>query len=149
VKIEENMDLNQVTEKIIGCAYKVSNGLGSGFLEKVYENALAYELRKDGMHVLQQHPMQVQYDGVVVGEYYADLLVEDCVMVELKTVKALDDLRLDEIHMAQCLNYLKATGLHLCLLINFYRPKAEIKRIVHRLEGTVDKAIRNEPLMAY
>jgi GxxExxY protein len=144
MKIEENMDLNQVTEKIIGCAYKVSNELGSGFLEKVYENALAYELRKDGLHVLQQHPMQVQYDGVVVGEYYADLLVEDCVMVELKTVKALD-----EVHMAQCLNYLKATGLHLCLLINFYRPKVEIKRIVHRLEGTVNKAVGKEPLMAF
>lgn len=120
------MDLNQVTEKIIGCAYKVSNGLGSGFLEKVYENALAHELRREGLRVFQQHPIQVYYGDEVVGDYYADLLVEDSVVVELKTVKTLDD-----VHMAQCLNYLKATGLHVCLLINFAKPKVEIKRIVH------------------
>jgi GxxExxY protein len=120
--------INQLTEKIIACAYTVSNTLGSGFLEKVYENALAHELRKSGLVVEQQRPIQVRYDGVVVGDYYADLLVEDQVVIELKTVESFTD-----IHMAQCLNYLKATGLHLCLLLNFHNPKVQIKRIVHRL----------------
>ena len=117
-------DLNKLTEKIIGCAYNVSNKLGVGFLEKVYENALAHELRKIGLNVEQQEPIKVYYDGVIVGEYFPDMLVEDCVLIELKTVR-----NLDEIHSAQCLNYLKATGLAICLLINFNKPKAEIKRI--------------------
>ena len=116
--------LNPITEKIIGCAYMISNGLGSGFVEKVYENALAHELRKAGLGVHQQHPIQVNYDGVIVGEYVADLLVEDCVLVELKAVKILD-----EVHQAQCINYLKATGMHLCLLLNFGTRRVGIKRI--------------------
>ncbi len=116
--------LNQITEKIIGCAYMVSNELGCGFLEKVYENALVYELRNAGIRVNQQHNIQVSYDNVIVGEYVADLLVEECVLVELKAAKALD-----EIHLAQCLNYLKATGLNICLLLNFGKPRVEIKRI--------------------
>lgn len=123
------MDYNQISHEIIGCAYKVSNNLGSGFLEKVYENALAHELRKTGLKVHQQHPIQVHYDGIVVGTFTADLLVEGCVLVELKTVQAFN-----EIHMAQCLNYLKATDLKLCLLLNFARPKLRVKRIVHGLK---------------
>ena len=119
------LELDQMTEKIIGCAYAVSNTLGSGFLEKVYENALAHELRKTGLTVAQQHDILVRYDGVVVGEFTADLLVEERVLVELKAAKALDD-----IHAAQCLNYLKATGLHVCLLLNFGKPRVEVKRIV-------------------
>jgi len=117
--------LDKITERIIGCAYTVSNVLGSGFLEKVYENALAHELRKAGLRIAQQYGIQIHYEGILVGEYVADLLVEECVLVELKAVKAFD-----EIHMAQCLNYLKATGLHICLLINFGKPRVEIKRIV-------------------
>jgi GxxExxY protein len=120
--------LNEVTEKIIGCAYAVANGLGCGFLEKVYENALRIELGHAGLIVLQQHPIQINWRGETVGDYYADLLVEGCIIVETKTVKALD-----EIHMAQCLNYLKATGIRVCLLINFASPKVEIKRIVRNL----------------
>ena len=120
-------EMDKLSERIIGCAYAVSNGLGAGFLEKVYENALAHELRKAGLRVEQQRPLRVQYDGVVVGEYAADLLVEDCILVELKAVKALDD-----IHLAQCLNYLKATGLSLCLLINFGKPSVDVKRVVNR-----------------
>ena len=85
---------------------------------------MTHELRKAGLSVEQQHGIPVCYDGVVVGNYVADLLVEDSVVVELKSVKSLD-----EIHMAQALNYLKATGLPICLLINFGRPKIEIKRI--------------------
>jgi len=116
---------NELAEKIIGCAYKVSNGLGCGFLEKVYENALAHELRKAGLRVRQQHPIQVFYDGIVVGDYVADLLVEDSVILELKAVRELDD-----VHRAQGRNYLNATGLHLCLLINFANPRVDIRRIV-------------------
>ena len=117
-------ELNPITEKIIGCAYTVSNTLGAGFLEKVYENALAHELQKVGLRVTQQHPVQVWYDGILAGEYFADLLVEDRILIELKAIKALD-----EAHWAQCLNYLKATKLRLCLLINFGKPRVEIRRI--------------------
>lgn len=119
-------ELNQVTEQIIGSAFTVSNELGSGSLEKVYENALAHELRKAKIRVEQQYPIQVYYDGIVVGNYVADLLIEDCVLVELKAVKALGN-----VEMAQCLNYLRATDLRICLLLNFGRPRVEVKRIVH------------------
>ena len=120
--------LNALSERIIGCAFAVANGLGSGFLEKVYENALAHELRKAGLTVAQQQGVSVTYDDVIVGEYAADLLVEAAVVVELKAVRALDD-----VHQAQCMNYLRATGMRLCLLLNFGRPRVEIRRIVHNL----------------
>ena len=102
------------------------NTLGVGFLERVYENALVHELRKRGLDVVQQHGVNVIYDGVVVGAYNVDLLVEGSLIVELKAVKALDD-----VHAAQCLNYLKATGLRFCLLLNFGRSRLEIQRIAH------------------
>jgi GxxExxY protein len=117
--------LDQLTEKIIGGVYQVSNMLGPGFLEKVYENALALELRQLGLALFQQHRIEVRYKGIVVGDFVADLLIEECVIVEIKAVKALDD-----IHTAQCLNYLKATGLQVCLLVNFSAPKAVVKRVV-------------------
>lgn len=120
------MEMDALSGEIIGSAYRVANDLGSGFLEKVYENALAHELRKSGLGVEQQKPVQVFYDGVVVGDYVADLVVADAILVELKAVKTLDD-----VHMAQCLNYLKATGWTLCLLINFGVPKVQVRRIVH------------------
>lgn len=123
---EYRLNLNSITERIIGCVYKVSNTLGSSFLEKVYENALALELRKNELEVKQQYGIQVRYDTMVVGEFAADLLVEDRVFIELKATKALDD-----IHMAQCLNYLKTTDLSLCLLVNFGKPKAEIRRFLN------------------
>ena len=122
----EQDELNRLTEQIIGCAFEVSNTIGSGFLEKVYENSLAHELRKAGLRVEQQKTISVYYDGVIVGEYVADLVVNDAVLVELKAVKSLDD-----IHFAQCMNYLKATGLKICLLLNFGKPKVEIKRIAN------------------
>lgn len=118
--------LNAVTEKIIGCAFTVANGLGTGFLEKVYENAMRIELRRAGLAVLQQHPIPIHWRYEAVGDYYAHLLVENSVIVELKAIKTFDD-----IHVGQCLNYLRATGLKLCLLINFGKPKIEIKRIVN------------------
>jgi len=123
---ERRERLNEVSRRIIGCAYAVANGLGCGFLEKVYENALAHELGKAGLKGQQQQAIAVRYEGVVVGEYLADLLVEESVVVEIKAVKTLD-----EVHLAQCLNYLKATGLHLALLLNFGAPKLEIKRVVN------------------
>jgi GxxExxY protein len=118
--------LNEITKRIIGCAYTVANSLGAGFLEKVYENALAHEIRKLGLGSRQQEPIKVVYDGVVVGEYLADIVVEESVIVELKAAKAFD-----EVHYAQCINYLKATGMKICLLINFGQPKIEIKRFAN------------------
>ena len=118
-RIEE---INRITERIIGAAYKVANRLGHGFMEKVYENAMAHELRKDGLKVEQQSCIAVYYDGVVVGDYVADLVVNELVIVELKSIKVLE-----EIHAAQCINYLAATGRPVCLLINFAK-KVEIKR---------------------
>ena len=117
--------LDALSNRIIGCALTVANTLGSGFLEKVYENALALELRRAGLAVAQQHGISVVYLGVTVGEYVVDLLVEGVLLVELKTVRALD-----HVHRAQCINYLRATGMQLCLLLNFGTPRLEIKRIV-------------------
>jgi GxxExxY protein len=114
-----------LTERIIGCGYAVSNGLGCGFLEKVYENALVHELRKAGLSVAQQVRFLVMYDGVEVGEYIADIVVEGTVLIELKAVKALDD-----VHSAQCINLLRVTRLPVCLLLNYAKPKLEIKRFV-------------------
>ena len=119
-------ELDAVSEKIIGAAYKVSNTLGAGFLEKVYENALAHQLRKDGMKIEQQKPIKVYYDDVVVGDYFADLIVEGIVIVELKTAR-----RIENIHLAQTLNYLKVTGLMLGLILNFGKPRVEIKRVAN------------------
>jgi GxxExxY protein len=118
--------LDSLTRRIISCVYTVANRLGSGFLEKVYENALAHELQKRGIALEQQKGVRIFYDGVLVGEYVADLCVEKSVIVELKAVKAFD-----EVHMAQCLNYLRATGLRVCLLVNFGAPRVQIKRLVH------------------
>jgi GxxExxY protein len=116
--------LNATSETIIGCAFTVANTLGQGYLEKVYENALAHEIRLAGLEVEQQKGLAVHYKGVVVGEYCTDLVVAGCVLVELKAAKALDDA-----HVAQCLNYLTATGLPLCLLLNFGEPKVKVKRL--------------------
>ena len=122
---EHKSKTDRVTERIIGAAFTVGNRLGCGFLEKIYENALVIELRKAGLRIAQQQLTKVVYDEVVVGTYVADVVVEDSVLVEIKAVKFLD-----EIHSAQCLNYLKATSLTLCLLINFGRPRVEIKRLI-------------------
>lgn len=118
-------DVNEITEKIIGCAYKVSNSLGIGFVEKVYENALVVALQKAGLRVWQQHPIKVSFEGVVVGQFFADLFVEEKVLVELKAASMLT-----QEHTAQALNYLRATGVEVCLLINFGKPKVEIKRLL-------------------
>jgi GxxExxY protein len=118
--------INRITEKIIGCASRVGHTLGVGFLEKVYENALAHELRKAGLAVQQQVPIDVYYDSIVVGFYRSDLFVEQVVAVEIKHVKALDDA-----HFAQTLNYLRAARRRVALLLNFGAVKVEVKRVIH------------------
>ncbi len=119
------MKINDITYAINGAVFEVNNVLGPGFLEKVYENALLVELKSQGLKAKNQVPIAVSYKGEVVGDYAADLLVEDEVIVELKTVE-----NLDRVHEAQLLNYLKATGLHVGLLVNFKHVKADIKRMV-------------------
>ncbi len=123
-------ELNQTTGAIIAAAFRVSNTLGAGFLEKVYENALAYELRCSGLLVRQQWPVTVRYHGAIVGDYFVDLLVADTILVELKAAKSLSN-----INIAQCINYLRATGLGLCLLLNFGNPRCEVKRIAGPSQG--------------
>jgi GxxExxY protein len=121
------MPTDDLTQRIIGCAYGIINTLGVGFIEKVYENALAHDLWKFGLRVAQQHRVSVVYDNTVMGSYTADLLVEDRVLVELKAVKALD-----RVHVAQCMNYLAATGLPVCLLLNFGQSQVEVRRLARR-----------------
>ena len=123
---DDREDINRLSAKVIGAAQRVSNELGCGFLEKVYENALAVELRMNGLRVRQQEGKRIRYRDQVVGEYVADLLVEQSIIVELKTVSALNS-----IHEAQCINYLRATGLPLCLLMNFARPRLTVRRIIN------------------
>jgi len=123
---ERRAALNEITEKIIGCCYAVSNSLGIGFLEKVYENALAIEFDMAGLRFNRQVPIPVRYEGYLVGDFVADIVVAESVLVELKAVKALE-----EAHFAQCMNYLKATGLPLCLLVNFGTPHVHVRRIVN------------------
>ncbi|MBN1449885.1 MAG: GxxExxY protein [Anaerolineales bacterium] len=129
-----SQDVNEITQKIIGCAFEVSNTLGIGFVEKVYENALAHLIHKAGLKVVQKYPIKVTFDGIMVGEFVADLLVEDRVLVELKAVSML----VNE-HTAQALNYLRASGLEVCLLINFGKPKIEIKRLLPHINWKTTK----------
>ena len=123
---QRRLELDRITQQIIGCIHQVSRSFGAGFLEKVYENALLVELQQRGLQVAQQHRIEVRYKDVLVGEFVADILVEGCVIVEVKAVRALE-----EIHSAQCLNYLRATGHQVCLLVNFGTSRATLKRIVH------------------
>ena len=115
-----------ISEKIIGCAFKVSNTLGVGFLEKVYQNSLIIELMNEGLKVEKEKPIRIFYQDKVVGEYYADIVVNEKIIIETKAVQSLN-----EIHQAQLLNYLKATKIQLGLLINFGTPKVQIKRMIN------------------
>jgi len=112
-----------LTEIIIGCAMKVHRTLGPGFLESVYENAFAHELRKAGLKVECQVPIQVHYDGVIVGDFFADMRVEDRILIENKAVLALNTA-----HEVQLVNYLTATGIEVGLLINFGAASLQFKR---------------------
>jgi len=114
----------ELTGKILEACFEVSNELGAGFLESVYEKALAIALRQKGLIVETQVPLTVRFRGENVGEFFADIIVEGKVMVELKAVKGLA-----AEHQAQLINYLKATGVEVGLLVNFGRPKVEYKRL--------------------
>lgn len=114
-----------MTERVLAAIFEVSNTLGAGFLEKVYERALLRELALRGISAIAQASFAVLYKGQSVGEYFADILVEDVLVVELKCVE-----RLASEHTAQCLNYLRASGKTVCLLVNFQKPKVEWKRVV-------------------
>ena len=121
--METKYKYSDITEQVIKAFYKVYNTLGYGFLEKVYENSLAIELNQQGCSVVQQATLKVYYNGYLVGEYYADLLVENKVIVELKAVESLNNQ-----HYAQLLNYLKATEIEIGLILNFGPDKPEVRR---------------------
>lgn len=117
------MEDEALTQAIIGCAMKVHRTMGPGFLESVYENAFAHEMRKAGLHVECQVPIQVRYDGIVVGDFSADMRVDDRILIENKAVLALNTA-----HEVQLVNYLTATGIEIGLLINFGAGRLEFKR---------------------
>ena len=119
------MEYKKLTEKIIGCAYRVYNKLGFGFLESVYEKCLMIELRKEGMKAESQQAIVVRYDDAVVGEFVADIVVEGTIIVELKSVR-----RIVLSHEVQLVNYLVATGKPVGLLLNFGKSKVAVKRKV-------------------
>jgi GxxExxY protein len=121
------MDHADLTETIIGCAMTVHRALGPGFLESVYQKALAHEIRKAGLFVELEKPIKVIYDGVIVGEFSADMLVESTILIENKAVCALNTA-----HEVQTVNYLSATGIDIGLLLNFGAQRLEFKR-KHRL----------------
>jgi GxxExxY protein len=124
---DERGFLDSLTERVINSIFEVSNTLGAGFLEKVYERALLRELCLRGIQAVSQVSLSVTYKGESVGEYLADILVEDVLVVELKCVESLSSH-----HTAQCLNYLRASGKSVCLLVNFQKPTVEWKRVVYR-----------------
>jgi GxxExxY protein len=123
VNLVKNMEDQELTEKIIGCAMKVHSALGPGFLESVYQKALAHELRKAGLQVESEKPVAVHYDGISVGDFSADMLVESRVMLELKANQALAPA-----NEVQLVNYLTATGTEIGLLLNFGAERLEFKR---------------------
>jgi GxxExxY protein len=115
----------ELAYQIVGLAMQVHTRLGNGFLEKVYENALMVLLNRAGIDAVQQAPITVLFDGESIGTYYADILVENKIILELKTVSEISDS-----HKAQALNYLKATGLNLAMVFNFANPRLEYQRVV-------------------
>jgi GxxExxY protein len=121
---DERRSLEPLTQRVIGAVFEVANTLGPGFLEKVYERALLRELRLQEIRAVSQVSFPVVYKEQNVGDYFADILLEGLLVIELKCVD-----RLTNEHLAQCLNYLRASGMTLCLLINFQRPTVEWKRV--------------------
>ncbi len=122
---EHEYGIDDLVKLVVGAAYEVSNALGCGFLEKVYERALARELELCGLQVCQQVMYPLEYKGAPLGNYVADVVVEGRVIVELKCVDCFSNE-----HLAQALNYLRASNLKLALLINFQKPKVEWKRVI-------------------
>lgn len=127
--MSEKLLHEELTYKVIGQSMQVHRTLGHGFLEKVYENSLMVLFAKNGIFAEQQVPIKVLFEGVVVGDYFADILVEKAVILELKTCD-----RVTDIHKAQALNYLKATGIDLALILNFGAKSFEHHRLINRLK---------------
>ena len=121
----DKTSLDGISEKVLAAVFEVSNTLGTGFLESVYRRALIRELSLRGLRARGEASLTVMYKGQSVGDYFADILVEDALVVELKCAE-----HFANEHTAQCLNYLLASGRRVCLLVNFHRPKVEWKRIV-------------------
>ncbi|MHB1317882.1 MAG: GxxExxY protein [Anaerolineae bacterium] len=121
----------EVTHEILGCAFDVAGEQGAGFVESVYERSLAVALAEKGLDVVAQRPLAVSFRGRIVGEFIADLVVNGCVIIELKAVKALAPE-----HEAQVVNYLKATDIEVGLLINFGNPKLEYRRFTRTRDHT-------------
>ncbi|MEO8665551.1 MAG: GxxExxY protein [Ignavibacteria bacterium] len=121
--IDDEYKLKVLTEKIIGCCFKVYNKMGFGYLESVYEKCLMIEFRKSNIGAEFQKPITVSYDGYVVGEFYADVLIEDNIIIEVKSIR-----QLSKIHEMQLVNYLVSTGKDIGLLINFGEERVEVKR---------------------
>ena len=119
------MDIDELIQKINSAIFKVNKVLGAGFMEKVYENSLLVEFRNMGLNAKAQVPINVKYEGEIVGEYFADIVVEDKVVLALKAVDYFEP-----IHEAQLLNYLNASQYNVGLLVNFTYPKAVIKKFV-------------------
>lgn len=126
---EAYMEYKNITEKIIGCAFRVYNKMGFGFLESVYENCLQIELKKSGLTFESQKSINVYYDDQIVGQYIADIIVQDTIIVELKSVR-----KIVTAHEMQLVNYLTATKMPVGLIINFGEEKVEIKRKVRDLK---------------
>ncbi len=124
------MEYEELTEKVIGCAYRVYNRMGYGFLESVYEKCMLIELRKAEISVESQKSIKVFYEGEVVGDFVADMVVDGTIIIELKSVK-----QLSRAHEVQLVNYLVATRLPVGLLLNFAEEKVEVKRKLKRLVG--------------
>ena len=123
------MKHEHIPEQIIGCAYRVYNTMGFGFLESVYEKCMMIELARAGRQASAQQPITVHYEGEVVGEFVADLVVENQIIVELKSVR-----RIVQAHEIQLVNYLVATGVDVGLILNFAEQKVEVKRKLKTLD---------------
>jgi GxxExxY protein len=124
IRTDNNYMHSELTDKIIGCAYDVYNQLGFGFMEKVYENAMMIKLPQKGLEAVQQAPINVYFEDKLVGEYFADILVSNKIILEFKAVSALS-----KAHEVQLVNYLKATGIKVGLLINFGEKLKIVRRV--------------------
>jgi GxxExxY protein len=127
MKPGKELEHEELTNKIIGCAIKVHKKLGPGFIESIYENAFIIELQKKGLSFERQKEVVIKYDGVEVGRHRLDLIINDTIVVELKAVKNIED-----VHFAIVKSYLKALGKEHGLIINFSKPVLEVKRVIHK-----------------
>ncbi len=123
---EDRLLHKDLSYKVVGLAMKVHRELGSGFLERVYENAMAILLRKESLNFHLQYPLKVYFEGEIVGDYFADMIVEDKIILEFKVADGISTA-----HKAQAINYLRATGMHLAIIINFGRDSLQHERVIN------------------